>query len=117
MASQPHSFHILEIHINGRKAFNDIRGDTSGSFSAPNTWFTIPLEANILIRIPDSTTHEIKCGKVNTVWKNFFTLGCRISFRAIAISIGMGKWNNNFPKLKISVFLKALQNSASLNMV
>ena len=42
--------------MNGRKAFNDIRAIPPEASSAPNTWFTIPLEANILIRIPDSTT-------------------------------------------------------------
>ena len=60
MESQPASFHICEIQINGLKDFKDINGATCEIPRLANTWFIIPLEENIMIRIPDNTTQEIK---------------------------------------------------------
>ena len=73
----------------------------------------MPEEENMLVRIPPSTTQEIKWGNVTTVWKNFFARRPRISLIRIARMIAHGIWNRIPPTPMITVFLTATRNCAS----
>ncbi len=64
--------------------------------------------------MPAMTTHEMKCGNVNTVWYSFLMRGWRSSLSASARMMAVGNCSASLPRLKMTVLRSARMNSLSV---
>ena len=75
-----------------------------------------PESENMLVTTVASTTHDRKCGRYTTVWKNFLQMPTVISFNRIANDTGTMILKISFAKAMTSVFTNTCRLSGRLKI-